>query len=261
MTTWKFGSTTLETFGRVTIVNDYLDLTNRRGGNITIPQRHGSVFAEKFYGERKLTLGVAVIAASATALETAFDTLRALLSPRTQQTLEMTMTDASVRNVQACVDSSLQVQRKSDKIALTTIEFTLCEPFFRSNTAIADNTTTINSSPKAMTVTNTGTVEERDPTIIIHGAFTSLTITNSTNGASLTYTGTIGTSETVTIGTLNGEFYATLSTGSANVIGNVTHSGSSALLPLNVGANTLSITNAGRDGNSTVKITFYPPYL
>jgi hypothetical protein len=66
----------------------------------------------------------------------------------------------------------------------------------------------------------------------------------------------------VTIGVLNKEYYATLSTGSASVIGNLTHSGGAGMLfPINAGANTLAITNAGRDANSTVKITFNAPYL
>ena len=259
MTSWKFGGTSL---ARVTILDDYLSSPNRRGSNIVVPFRHGTVFAQKYYDERRIVFGMAVIAESATALETAMDSWRSLFSPLTQQTLEMTMTDATVRNASATVDRSIETVRVSDRIAKITVEFTLTSPFFRLSSAIADNTTVINASPKAMTVTNPGSVIETDPTIIIHGAFTSITIANSTNGASLTYTGSIGTGETVTIGTnTSGEYYATLSTGSANVIGNVTHSGSAALFPVNVGANTLSITSAGRDANSTVKISFYAPYL
>lgn len=261
MTSWTFGGTALSTFGVVTVIDDYLDTADRRGENITIPLRHGRIFTSKYYDERTISMGVAISAATAAALETALDNLRELLSPRTEQTLAMTMEDATVRNTSATVNKPLNVSRRGSKIALVTIQFDCVSPFWRLSTAIADNTTAITTSPNAMTVTNPGTIEERDPTIIIHGAFTSITITNSTNGASLTYTGAIATGETVTIGTLNGEYYATLSTGSANVIGNVTHSGSAALLPLNVGDNTLAITNAGRDANSTVKITFNAPYL
>ena len=261
MTSYTFGGTALTSLGKVTLINENLDIAERRGDNKVIPFRHGAVFNSKYYSERSITFGIAMTAASATALEALFDTLHTLISPRTEQTLAMTLEDASVRTISATVNSALDVNRITNTLARITIRFDCASPFWRGATAIADNTTAINASPKAMTVTNTGTVEERDPTITIHGAFTSITITNSTNGASVTYTGAIGTAETVTIGTLNGEYYATLSTGSTNVIGNVTHSGSAALLPLNVGANTLSITNAGRDANSTVKISFYPPYL
>ena len=260
MTSWKLGSTTLATYGYVTMINDYMDFAEHRGSNIVIPHRHGSVFVEKFFNERKIAFGFVVVGANATALETAMDTLRAAMAPRAQQVLEMTMNDDSKRVISVSVDESLQVERVSDKIAKTIISFTASEPFWRSDTAIADNTVTIDSSPHAMTVTNTGTVEERDPTITITGPFTSITLTNSTNSAVLTYTGAIDAGETVTIGTLNGEFYATHNV-DGNVIGNVTHSGSSALLPIEVGANTLAITSAGGDDSGTVKISFYPPFI
>jgi phage-related protein len=258
---WSFGGTTLASLGKVTLINDYLDVPERRGNNQVIPYQHGAIFAKKYYDSRVLTFGMAITAASATALETTFDTMRALFAPLTQQILSNTREDGTIRTANATVNKSIQVNRITNTLAKVVVEFELADPIFRLSTAIADNTTVIDATPHAMTVTNPGTVEELNPTIVIHGAFTSITITNSTNGASLTYTGAIGTGETVTIGTLNNEYYATLSTGSTNVIGNVTHSGSAALLPLNVGANTLAITNAGRDGNSTVKVTFFAPFL
>ena len=260
MTTFTYGGTALSSFGKVTVVDEYLDMPKRRGGNQVIPFHHGTVFVQKFFEERRISMGIAVITASATALETAMDTMRALFTPLTQQTLSMTLTDTTVRTALASVDDTINVHRISDKIAKVIVNFVLTEPFFRLSTAITDNTTAINATPNAMTVTNPGTVDERNATIIIHGAFTSVAITNSTNSAVLTYTGAISTSETVTIGTLNGELYATLSTGSTNVVGNCTHAGSATWLPLNVGANTLSIVNAGRDANSTVKVTFNAPF-
>lgn len=261
-TTYKFGGTSLTSFGKVTLINDNLDIADRRGENITIPFRHGATFAQKYYGERSITFGIAMTAATATAMEALFDTLRALIAPRTEQVLEMTLEDSSVRNISASVNRPLNVNRITNTLARVTIQFDCSFPFWRLSTAIADNTVAIDASPHAMTVTNPGSAEERNPTIVIHGAFTAVTITNSTNGAVLTYTGSIGTAETVTIGmTAAGEYYATLSTGSTNVIGNVTHSGSAALLPINVGANTLAITSSGLDGNSTVKISFYAPFL
>jgi hypothetical protein len=261
-TTYKFGGTALTTFGKVTLINDNLDIADRRGSNLVIPFSDGELFVPKFYGARTITFGIAMTAASATALEALFDTLHTLISPRTEQTLEMTLEDASVRNISATVNKRIDVNRITNTLARITIQFDCASPFWRLSTAIADNSTVINSSPKAMTVTNPGSVYEASPAIVIHGAFTAITITNSTNGASLTYTGAIGTAETVTIGVLNKEYYATLSTGSASVIGNVSHSGGKGMLfPINAGANTLAITSTGRDANSTVKITFNAPYL
>ena len=259
MTTFSFGGTQLESLGNVTQINDYLDLPQTRGNNQVIPYRHGTTFVRKYYDERTLSFGIAVIETSAAALETKFATMRALFSPRTQQTLSVTLEDASVITAQASVDKPMQVNRLSERVAKVVVEFTLCSPFFRLSTPIADNTTTINASPKAMNVTNPGTVEERDATIILTGPLQNTVITNSTNGCVLTYTGTIASPRVVTISTVNGEYVATNDLGT-NVIGNITHSGDAALMVFDVGSNTLSITDATHT-TGTVKVTFYAPFL
>jgi hypothetical protein len=258
---WSYGSTTLATYGKVTMINDYLDIPQRRGDNQVIPYRHGTIFVPKYYDERKMTFGMAITAATATALETVFDAMRAKFAPLTEQTLSCTREDSTVRTAQATVDEPIEVDRKTNTLAFVTVTFRLANPIFRLSTVIADNTTTIDSSPHAMTVTNPGTVQERDPVITIDGPFSSITITNSTNGVALTYTGAIGASENVVIQTVSGEYTAVLSAGSANVIGNVTHSGASALMVFEVGANTLAITSAGGDNTGTVKASFYAPFL
>lgn len=260
MTTWIFGGTALSSFGKVTLINDYLDFVERRGENIIVPYQHGRVFVEKYFDERKLSFGIAVVGTSASDLETKMDTMRALFAPRTQQTLAMTREDTTVRNAQATVDKALGVERLSDKIARVVVDFTMPSPFFRLSTAIADNTTTINANPTAMVFSNPGTVEERNPTITLTGPLSNTVITNSTNGCVLTYTGTIASPRVVTITTNSqGEYIATNDLGT-NVIGNITHSGSAALMVLNVGSNTLSIAD---DTHTTgaVKISFYAPFL
>jgi phage-related protein len=257
--TWKFGGTDLSSLGVITLMDDFLDLPQARAGNIEIPFKTGTVFVSPYYDETTLQMGMTITAATADALETALDTLKALLSPRTQQTLERTLTDTTKRTVSAIVNKRLQVTRPAPWIAKLVIEFELAQPFFRLSTVIADNTTIINSAPEPMTVTNTGTVAERDATFLLTGPLTNVVITNSTAGGTLTYTGVIDAGETVTIGTLNGEYYATHNV-DGNVIGNVTHSGSSALMVFNVGANTLSIASDVIT-TGTVKISFYPPFL
>jgi phage-related protein len=262
LTTYKFGGTALTAFGKVTLINDNLDNAERRGGNIEIPFRHGATFSQKFYGERSITFGIAMTAASATAMETLFDTLHALIAPRTEQVLEMTLEDASVRNISATVNKPLNVNRITNTLARVTIQFDCSFQFWRLSTAITDNTVTPNSNNFHFHVTNPGTVQELNPTIILTGLYTtSVTITNTTNSAVLVYTGTIAATNTVTIGmTALGEFYATHSV-SGNVIGNVTHSGSSALMPIEVGLNEMQIASAGQGGNTRVQVTFNAPYL
>ena len=259
-TAFSYGGTTLATYGKVTLINDYLDIPDRRGENQVIPYRHGTVFARKYYDERKMTFGIAASAATATALETLFDTMRAKFSLLTQQTLSMTLTDTTVREVQATVDRPIEVERKSPTVAFVVVEFTLTSPFWRSNTAIADNTTVIDASPHAMTVTNTGTVEERDPVLLMTGPLKDTVITNSTNGCVLTYTGTIASPDTVTIQTAASGEYTAVHSVSGNVIGNVTHSGASALMVFNTSANVLAITDVTAT-TGTIKFSFYPPFL
>lgn len=262
MNTWKFNNVDLSTFGVITLMDDYLDLPEARGKNIVIPFHHGTRFVQKFYDERSLQMGITITAATAEALEAALGSLRALLAPRTEQTLSQTLTDTTIRTVPASVNKALQIVRPTPWTAKLVIEFDLAWPFFRLSTAIADNTLIINASPKAMTVTNPGTVAEFAPTITIDGPFSSITILNTTNGTSLTYVGAIGAAETVIISTnANGEYTAVLSTGSANVIAGVSHSGSSALLVINPGANTLSITSAGGNNTGSVRVSFNPPYV
>jgi predicted phage tail component-like protein len=259
MTTWIYGGSTLSTFGRVTVVNDYLDTGDRRGENILIPFRHGKVFIQKYYDERKITLGIALIGSSASDLESKVDTLKALLAPKTTQTLSQTREDTTVRTVPATVDKNLQVQRISATIAKAVLEFTLPNPFFRASSATT-STTTINASPKAIGVTNAGTVEETAPTITLTGPLQNTVITNSTNGCTLTYTGTIASPRVVTIQlTANGDWTATTDLG-ANVIGNVTHSGAPSLFVFDVGANSLSVTDATHT-TGTLGFSFYAPYL
>ena len=199
---------------------------------------------------------------SAADLEETMDDLRALIAPRTQQTLQVTRDDSTVLNADAIVDNALMFERITNTLARVIVEFVMPRPFFRLDTAIADNTTTINTSPKSMTVTNPGTIEERDPTITLTGPLSNTVITNTTVGVSLTYTGTIAGGEVVTISTNSyGEYTATSTAGGGtNVIGNISHNGAAALMVLDVGSNTLSITDSTAT-TGTVKVSFHAPYL
>lgn len=260
MTTWTYGGTALTSFGTVRLIEDYLDAPARRGDNITIPFRHGAIFSQKYYDQRSISFGITVVGTSAATLESTLDTMRALFSPMTQQTLAMTLESAAVRNISATVDRPLQVERLTSRYARVIIEFMCTEPFWRLSTVIADNTVTINANPKAMTVANPGTAIETNPTIILTGPLSNTVITNSTTGSVLTYTGTIASPRVVTIvRAATGEYTATTDL-AANVIANVTHSGTPEFMRLNPGNNTLSIAD-GTATTGTVKMSFYAPFL
>jgi phage-related protein len=150
------------------------------------------------------------------------------------------------------------VERITATFARVVIEFNCSSPYFRSTVASTDNTTTISATDTAMVVDNIGTVEERDPTITFAGPLKNIVI-SSTDSVSLTYTGTLASSDTVVIKTETTGEYSAILNGVTNVIGNVTHPGTSALLVLLPGTNNLSVTTETTGG--TVKIEFYPPFL
>jgi phage-related protein len=253
---FSFGGTTIASLGVVTMIDDVQDIAERRGENQVIPYRHGRVPVKKFYDERKIVIGLSVQSATGTVQDTTLDNIKKLLSPQTQQVLAMTMNDASVRNANATIDAPLQMEWIHDTFARLIIEFTLAEPFFRSATSSTDNTTTISTTDTAMSVDNVGTLEERDPTILLTGPLTNPTI-STTDSVSVTYTGAISSTDTVTISTINGE-YSAVHSATGSVIGNVTHSGSSALLTIQPGTNNLQVTCTVTGGS--VRISFYPPF-
>lgn len=259
MTTFEYDGTDLSDFGNITVIDGYLDIPQRRGNNQTIPHRHGAIYVPKYFDQRIITFGIAITTNTLSDLEDTLDDLRALVSPIGQKTLKITMEDSSVREVPATVDRPLQVSRVQT-MARVVVEFTLARPFFRSDTDIADNTTVIDASPHAMEVVNPGTIEERDATIILTGPLQNTVITNTTNGCTLTYTGTIASPRVVTIQTATTGQYTATTDLSANVIGNVSHSGASALMVFEPGTNTLSITDATATTGS-VKVVFKAPYL
>src|SRR5262245_21640086 len=107
MTTWSYNSVPLSTYGKVTMIDDDLDIPETRGDNEIIPFNHGSTFVEKYYAQRKITFGIAMKASSASALETLVDSLKANISSRSQKVLSQTREDSSVRTAYARVESPL----------------------------------------------------------------------------------------------------------------------------------------------------------
>lgn len=258
--TWKFGGVDLSTFGAITLLNDPMEFVERRGGNITIPYRHGTVFTEKYFQSRSIAFGITINDASAMGMQAKFDDLRKLIAPRRQQTLEYTLEDSSVRTTQAVVEKALQVAHETILLARIVLEFELADPFFRSGTLIADNTTEINASPTEMIVTHPGTVEECAPDLILTGPLSNTIITNPVNGCVFRYASAIDAGDVVSVETnVYGEYLALLN-GVTNVTRYLEHTGDVALMVLEPGENPLSITDDVAT-TGTVRVSFYPPYL
>lgn len=258
MNIWKFDDVDLSTIGVITLLDDYLDLPNKRGSNQKIPFQDGTEFVEKYYDERVIQMGMTITAADADALETALDTLRALLSSRSQKILSRTLTDTSIQTVLASVEKRLQVARPAPWVAKLVIEFELSSPFFSSDT-LSQFTDTINASPFNLTVNNPGTAANDSPIITLAGPLENTLITNTTNGDTLVYTGVIAGGDSVVIARTGGQWTALLN-GVTSVIGNVSHSGGASFMTFEVGDNDLVITDDDATSGS-VTVEFYPAYM
>lgn len=257
-TSWSFDDVDLSTFGKITLLDDYLDQAAKRGGNQVVPFRHGTVFVPKFYDETEIVVGIAMKYGNAELLEQAIDDLKTLCSSRSEKVLSNTRADGSVRTAMASVEGKLQAKRESYNFARVVITFKLADPFFRGETQTSE-TLTVDVSPKAWTVTNAGTVEECNPTIVMTGPLDTPVITNSNNGCVFTYGAAIASPRVVTVSLVDGEIVATDDLG-ANKIANVEHEGSESLLVLEPGDNVLSVTD-DLHTTGTIQIKFYPPYL
>ena len=258
MSSWSYRGTDLDTLGIVTLVSDSLMMPKKRGGNILIPFRDGRLFVQKLFEERSMALGLEVVEDSISALEVKMDTVKALFGGRSLGALVQTLEDLSVRTIQAEYVGDLNLSRVSPVSVKMVLDFVMPDPFFRGEVIVSEQQT-INESPKTYTITNTGSAVERNAKIKLTGPLQNTVITNVTNGCVLTYTGTIASPRVVTIQTVNGQFVATDDL-SANVIGNVTHSGDAALFVIDAGANSLSVVDSTAT-NGTVTVEFYPPYL
>lgn len=260
MSSWSFRGTSLDSLGIVTLVSDSLKMTKRRGGNMLIPFRDGRVHTKKFFDERNLILGLELVEASIEALETKIDTVKTLMGRDGLGELEQTLENEDVRVAMAEYNEDLDVKRTSPVSAKLLLEFTLPEPFFRSDT-LTTVEEVIDESPHEYTFTNPGTVRERKPRIILTGPLENTEIVNEENDVSLKYNAEIedGDIVTIDIDADTGEFTAVHSV-SGNVIGNITHEGDTALMVFEPDENDLTVTDDVAT-NGTVTIEFYPPYL
>ena len=258
MSSWSFRDTALDDIGIVTMVSDSLRMPERRGENVLIPFHDGRVFVEKFFEQRSLTLGLEINEASLQDLESKLDTIKALLGKRSLGTLAQTLEDASVRTLPVEYTGDLNLTRISPLYVRLVLEFIAPSPFFVGEAAVSE-VQEISSSPISFTLTNPGTADVRDPKIILTGPLDHVTITNTTNGVSLSYNAVIDAPRIVTIEKNGTDYVATDDLGLI-VIGNVTHSGDSALFVLDTGDNELEVVD-GAATTGSVAFEFYPLYL
>lgn len=257
MSTWSFRSVSLDTLGTVTLVSDSFKMPKKRGGNVLIPDLDGRVHTKKRFDQRVMALGLELVEESIQALEAKIDVVKALLAPSDLGTLSQTLEDLTIRTIEAEYTGELEPTRISPVSAKFLLEFTMPKPFFRSTILVSD-VHTINANPTTYDITNSGTVYEREPKIVLTGPLDHPTITNTRNSVSLSYNGVITAGHYVTIDKNSRREYTALDDLGANVIGNIAHAGDSAFMVLEVGVNPMSVADSTHT-TGTVTIEFYPP--
>ena len=108
-----------------------------------------------------------------------------------------------------------------------------------------------------LNITNTGTATAEKLTLDFLGPIANPTITNMTNGTSVTVNTMVGSTKHLIVDT---GAYTALNDG-ANVIGSVAHSGAAPFLTLNPGANALQVSGAACTGSTLVTCSFAPPFV
>ena len=108
-----------------------------------------------------------------------------------------------------------------------------------------------------LSLTHPGSVLAEHLTLDILGPILNPTITNTTNGTSVTINTTVAGTKHLLV-----DAYAmTALNDGSNVIGSVVHSGATTFLTLNPGVNVLQISGASCTGSTLVTVAFAPGYV
>lgn len=160
---------------------------------------------------------------------------------------------------QAEIASTMEPTMTGRTRADLSVDLLLADPYFYG----AQQTQTFSRNAAAnLTNLGEGVCPEANGavlTLTFNGLLTNPTLTNSTAGVSVTYTGTVATGggNVVVLDCTN--FLATGPSG--NVIGNVSHAGARRWMLLLSQINSLTLTSTGGSDTGTCVVTWTPPYL
>lgn len=235
-----------------------------RGDNPTLAGRHGRAFEQKVRDSRRFKLvlrvehadsGGGITGTQPQQVRTNLDALYAVLGASGQRTIVRYMPDATTRTNYGEVVAVSDVQDPGGygKLLIVSIEFDLANPLWYGS-AVTPSATTINTSPKTISVTNAGTAPTSRVSFSCVGPLTNPRITNSTNGQWVQVDQVVASAKTLAIDCDTG----VVTYDGTAVPSLVSHYGATPLLELAVGANSLSVTSSVTGG--TVTPTHYPGY-
>lgn len=259
---WAFNGTDFRTLGLITKTVDAIgQLPPVRGSNVPVASKRGQFYVNKVLDQRVVDLGFVIPdrqpqVAGWPGIAKILDQLATLFSPRAQGPLVLySPVDGNPRTAQAEVTTwSPADHDTSGLVFLGTAEFTLADPCFYG--AQVQQTEAISASPTDFTFTNPGTVSGSQLQLAFAGPIANPTLTNNTNGISVTCNVSVASGDTLTIDCA--AWTASLASGS-NAIGSIVHSGAFAFMEFAPGPNSISVTASTPGG--TLTVTFQPPYL
>jgi hypothetical protein len=241
--TIKVDGTDLQTAARVLQVWEGVHQTPAlRGSLIEFPTKDGSTDADQPFGSSVLGIGLMVQGGSSevTGFNDQYRTLKRLCKPGRTVTLtkELSYTTGNESYTQTAKLRSLSPQQQSPADYKVLVEFTLLDGlWFGSAVTIGAGTSTV-----------TGDVRTRRMTVTISGGSSPKTVTNSTNGWALTYTGSTATAVVIDVENM------TATQGASDVSGNLSWTRDFPM-QLEAGSNTLAISSG------TLSIAYQPAFL
>lgn len=234
----------------VTNIDTIYDMPTIRGNNKTVPLKDGSVFTEKSWNGREITLGFLVRGISEEDFETRVDNIKKLFGKRSLQTLTRVMASGSRRQIDVEVVPPLQAKQDSHLSVRMTVDMESDEPFFRGTSAIQVSQVAT-ASANYFNIVNSGMVEDKSAIIEFKGPLENPRLTNQDNGIWVGINGSISAGVTIEVDV--GELDAD------SRLDDVEHSGDAYFMVLGCGTNSMKLETDTTGGNAVV--TFYPPYL
>lgn len=240
--TIKVDGTDVQTAARILQVwEDVHSTPDLRGSLIEFPTRDGSINVDQPFSSKILGIGLLVRggAPDVTGFNDQYRTLRRLCKPGRTVTLtkELSYSTGNEVYTQLAKLRSLSPKQETPADYRVLVEFTLLDGlWFGSAVVIAAGTSTV-----------TGDVRTRRMTITL-SAGTNPTVTNSTNGYALTYTGSTATAVVIDVENM------TATQGASDVSGNLTWT-KDFPMQLEAGSNTLAISSG------TLSVSYQPAFL
>lgn len=258
---WTFGGYDLSSYAVVAGGNVGADeFPPLRGDNPPFTGLSGRQFLAKLDDSRRIGLALFVLSTDASGAITGspsqqaranLDALYKILAARTQAQLVRTLPDGSTRQALAEVVAVNNVGDPANhEIFPLTVQFELADPLFYG-TAVVDSARSTASSPTNFSMTNPGNIRMRNIKFDFTGPITNPRVTNNTTNEYVEYIGVVASTKHLI---LDAQLWTATNDG-ADVQGAIGHSGAVAMLEVDPGSNSFTVTAGTPGGSLTSTLT------